>query len=443
MAKPFEQLDQTDDSGRFGRNETGEARLDQQVYFDRPFHIHEDVRKAHEETRALLDDVELPQQTYETSEAFRAAFHVPENAQLTEPQRVTVQALEDILCGREKVSKAELRFARQFAETFFAPVPAETSDYKKSSALGLLKDIDSTAALQKYMNAPGRSPVQPERTRLGITVGENEQPYELCVVSLSGPDAEKRQAIWEEVSEGSEMFILNAIFKDGLKRTPTIYLSAKQANSILFNNRPDFVEALRHEYRHTQRNSLQDPQGKLFQFLDEAMTSIEGQYMATRVVLRLLTTTTSDLTREDLLNAHESTDQKMKAEVLQKWTNAFGPQGLLLLGASNHAEDPRQISEEFEQMPLVDVGTNNKPIIAYVETLLAYREKNEVNWREVFAKNLQNPQFALGSLQFLFNPVLLELSHGIDETSAERFKDMVKMVEREIARREALEKLAV
>lgn len=388
-------------------------------------------------TRAVLQDSFDATRFYSSTEDFQKAFLVPENAQLSQPQRIIAKSIEDILCGRvENTSAADVQFVEQFGRIFFTPVPENSSDGEKAEALSPMKDVRLTNSLKRYLAASVGSPVQSERTKFGISEPEGEKPFDVCVVSIDGPDSAERSAKWAEVSEGSTMFVLNSIYTNGERKLPTIYMSSPQARSILYGaSSMDEILALRHEYRHTQRTSSFDEQRRLFQFLDEAMTSIEHQYASTRIALRFLTLVTPDLTREEFLQAHESGDEHAQAECLQKWTKSFGEKGLLLLGASHNAEYPQQILGEFQKLPINADDKTDNPRIAYAETLLALREERDPHWREVFARRLQDPSFTVDGLQFWLDPIFLEFCSGIEKTDSPRLMDMLQIIRDEITRR--------
>lgn len=367
-----------------------------------------------------------------TSEDFRRVFAVPEYALLSPSQRVIGQSLENILCGRFPSSPEEVQFAERFTRIFFSPAPEHSLDAQKAEALEPLRDKRLSESLRRYLDTSLGSPVQTEKSKFGITGPENEKPYDVCVVSIDSGD---RKSVWDTVSEGSKMFVLNSIFQNGVKQEPTIYMSAPQARSILYGASMDEILALRHEYRHTQRSSLHDAQGKLFQFVDEAMTSIEYQYVFTRVLLRFLAFTTPNLKREDFLLAHETDDDQMKAECLKKWVDGFGPMGLLLLGASHNAEFSESIVGDFGTLP-ISKNINNQRI-SYVEKLLSHREKMDPDWQGVFMKNLQSSPFSVDELRFLSDSILNACFEGLEEGMAPHISDMLRILNEEISRREA------
>lgn len=366
-----------------------------------------------------------------TPEDFQRIFLVPEDTRLSPSQLVIKESLENILCGRFPSTPEEVQFAERFTRIFFCPIPEYSLDAQKAEALEPLRDKRLSESIKRYLHAPLGSPVQIEKSKIGITGPENEKPYDVCVVSIDGED---RKGLWNAVSEGSEMFVLNSIFQRGIKQEPTIYMSAPQARSILYGASLDEILALRHEYRHTQRSSLHDAQGKLFQFVDEAMTSIEYQYVFTRVLLRFLALTTRNLKREDFLLAHESDDDQMKAECLRKWVEGFGSMGLLLLGASHNAEFSESIPGDFGTLP-ISKNTDNQRI-SYVEKLLEHRGKMDPNWRDVFIKNLQSSPFSVDELKFLSDSILNACFEGLEEGMASHLSDMLRIVKEEISRRE-------
>ncbi|MBT3230210.1 hypothetical protein HN358_00285 [Candidatus Uhrbacteria bacterium] len=392
--------------------------------------------------RDYLEDSEIPERKHYTPESICAEFEVPKDFPRNASEVALFDMASDILIGTgdEVVSDTEFVYIEQFMRRLVDIEPEERSRKERDMISTIEERVDSvlTEKLRGLLAYGDDSILVEQRKKLGIDSEDDEQRFDVRIISLqeAGDDYEKRQELWVELSGGSpSLFIMRNQTLEGVLQDPTIYLSEDHLKRFLQEDYPD--QAFLHEYRHTQR-SFSYGSDQLFRFLDEVTTDV-GEYENISSQLRLLTLTAEEMEYRAFFNAYEKDDDEAKADLLRQLAHSFGPMGLMVLGgkpSSEHSGD----RDGIKDLPLFEVnGPQRNDALQFFETMLAFREKQDPNWIEVFRKRLQDKEGDYRAfLDILRSYLFRETTIGLEESDADRTRQLVDVIDAEMERRRIL-----
>lgn len=376
-----------------------------------------------------------------TRENLQLEFSIsPEVLQSTVDKSI-YEAAARILCGEKETSAEYFDLAKRIVRTFGPE--AQTKNSRETVEIKAkfepYRDNDLSSRLTQLAQSREVGGIlAKQRQMLGTQNTEAEKPFNVAVLHFPGWDtmkAEERQVAWVKETGAATMFAVQD--KNVPESVPTIYLSSDDARQLLDNNghSKGVTNVFEHEYRHTQR-SWSSHDGALMGVPDEAYTNVASAYADLRTMMRVLCGTTTELDANDFVKAYEKGDEDLKQDLLKRFAQNFGEEGLLLLAAKPVRGTDSGL-HGLGHLPLLEnrnLEVNEE--MRFLETMLDWRAKKDKQWLENFIAYLKsNPSVSRKWLEVIQDTALTTYLNGIDESGAVHVRALRDAMLAEIQRR--------
>lgn len=347
-----------------------------------------------------------------------------------------------LLCGSDPtLTVDQISYVIRFLEDFIKePYPLSSKEDIESYEKWEERVNDELSArLKEYCSFSFNDSLFSEQRKiLNIKNPEEEKPFEIKVLTISSNTPKEQVVEWQSLVGAPDCFtwLIRQNREASLNRI--IYLPDYYARVLLSSDEHRLKEAIKnvliHEYRHTQNSVTFGGDGKLFRFIDEALTDVVG-YEHIIGFLRTLFMTTDTVSYVDFLEAYENADNKLMARCFEELRLLIGDMGLLVIGgkSSSHCFTSQ---DGLSDLPLCDGEFNENDLLRFGETIFRFREEHCPDWHVPLRKVLQKPTVSVKTLKSMYHYVLEPFFRDMENTDARCMKLIADIFEEELFLRE-------